>query len=70
MISPDNTTIQFPYATFRLKEHLAEVKSYEVWLRERNIKYSFVRQPQWLSYPTGINMRNEDALIFRLTFGL
>lgn len=70
MINPDNTTIQFLHAAFREKQHRADIKMYEAWLKERNIKYSFVRYPQWISYPTGINMRNEDALMFKLAFGL
>ncbi len=48
----------------------ARLKQYTDWLDERNIKYSMVRWPNWATHPTAINMRNEDALVFRLTFGL
>lgn len=70
MINPDNTTIQFSYYVFHERDHIAKLKKYVDWLKERNIKYSFVKYPQWMSHPTGINMRNEDALMFKLAFGL
>jgi hypothetical protein len=54
----------------RVKAHIAELKVYEAWLKEQNIKYSFVKYPQWAPWATGINMRNEDALMFKLRFGL
>lgn len=46
------------------------LKAYKIWLRERNIKFSLVYIPEWATYPTHINLRNEDAIAFKLRFGL
>lgn len=46
------------------------LKEYTDWLKRNNIKYSLVKSPIWINSPTAINMRNEDAIIFRLTFGI
>ena len=46
------------------------LKQLKTWLNERNIKYSMKYSPQWVMYPVAINMRKEDALIFKLTFNL
>lgn len=65
----DNTTIQIPVCNSdRRTSEL--VKIYTSWLDERNVKYSRVYQPIWNSVPTGISMRNEDAIAFKLVFGL
>lgn len=48
----------------------ARLKKYVNWLYENNIKYSLVRKPEWSTHATAINMRNEDALMFKLVFGL
>ena len=74
MIERDNTTVtiapaQPTFDSTPFDQH-KKLAIYKKWLRENNIKYSLVRSPEWNSYPTGINMRNEDALIFKLTFGL
>jgi hypothetical protein len=46
------------------------VKTLKVWLTERNIKHWFTANPPWLNTPTEITMRAEDAIIFKLVFGL
>ena len=47
------------------------LKEYKEWLNENNIKYSLVYSPVWqTSFPYAINMRNEDAIMFKLRFGL
>lgn len=48
----------------------ARLNEYVSWLYQNNIKYSLVRNPEWATHPTAINMRNEDALMFKLVFGL
>lgn len=73
MIERDNTTVKIargPDPLGRYDDVNKTVAVYRKWLKENNIKYNLVRVPEWNSYPTGINMRNEDALIFKLTFGL
>ncbi len=40
------------------------------WLKERNIKFSLVYVPLWATEPTAINMRREDATMFKLAFDL
>ena len=69
MIEPDNTTVKLPFDYIN-RQTIECLRRYEAWLNERNIKYSLVRNPIWLPYATGINMRNQDALIFKLTFNL
>jgi hypothetical protein len=38
------------------------------WLKERKIKFSLVFNPVWATDPCAINMRKEDALMFKLAF--
>jgi hypothetical protein len=68
MINPDNINIEVDI--FPVRGGNARLKEYTTWLKERNIKYSLVRDPPWISHPSSINMRNEDAIAFKLTFGL
>ena len=49
---------------------IIQLAEYKTWLNENNIKYSYVYSPQWANFPCAINMRNEDAVIFKLRFGL
>ncbi len=48
----------------------ARLKMYTDWLKERNIKYTLIKYPNWASHPSAINLRIEDALAFKLTFGI
>jgi hypothetical protein len=66
MITRDNTDIELNI--WPDKGGNARLKRYYAWLDERKIKYSMVRHPTWASYPTSINMRNEDAVAFKLAF--
>jgi hypothetical protein len=68
MINSDNTNVELNL--FPNREGDAIVKKYTDWLKERNIKFSLVKQPIWVDFPVAINMRKEDAIIFRLTFGI
>jgi 16S rRNA G527 N7-methylase RsmG len=68
MWNTDNTNIEVDIYPDRGGNE--RLKQYTTWLKERNIKYNLVRVPEWASHPSHINMRNEDALIFKLTFGL
>lgn len=52
------------------KKSETRLKEYEAWLKERNVKYTLVYVPIWDTTPASINMRNEDALIFKMVFGL
>lgn len=65
MIRRDNTDVEINVAFNR-----PLLIEYTSWLNERNIKYTFVKSPIWVDIPAAINMRNEDAIIFRLTFGI
>jgi hypothetical protein len=69
MIYTDNTNVQID----KVREdygYVERLKIYKSWLKERNIKYSLVFEPEWATFPTYINLRNEDALVFKLKFGL
>jgi len=69
MYTNDTTLINLPkFVDDRGYIHV--LKTYKAWLDERNIKYSFHYWPLWAPYPSGIRLRNEDALIFKLTFNL
>lgn len=65
MIYTDNTNVKIDVFMSD-----ALLKKYKAWLKERNIKFSLVYTPEWATYPSAINLRNEDALVFKLTFGL
>ncbi len=65
MIRRDNTDVEINVVFDRTL-----LKEYTTWLNERNIKYTLVKSPIWVEIPSAINMRNEDAIIFRLTFGI
>jgi hypothetical protein len=67
-MTSDNVIIVLDY--WPNNKGLVKIKEYGIWLRDRNIKYSWVKQPEWSAYPTHISMRKEDALLFRLTFDL
>lgn len=70
MIESDNTKINFNWELMYDRDRSDLIKKYRTWFIERNIKYSFDRFPPWLTYPTSVILRNEDALLFKLTFGL
>lgn len=69
MITPDNTRVYIP-CYLNDRKQAALIKSYKAWFRERNIKYSFCYNPAWGSSPDSVILRNEDALLFKLSFGL
>jgi len=68
MWNTDNTNVEVNI--FPDRGGLLRLRQYTTWLDERNIKYSLVRSPEWATNPSMINMRNEDALMFKLVFGL
>jgi len=73
MFERDNINIDITSVTgrhYHSRELSVILKTYATWLDERNIKYSYVREPLWAATPTAINMRSEDALMFKLVFGL
>jgi hypothetical protein len=69
MMYTDNTDVGLHIG---LSDRVAEakLKEYKFWLVDNNIKYSYVYSPQWSNFPAAINMRNEDAIMFKLRFGL
>jgi len=69
MIQSDTTTVYLLFLLF-INQRLAfiKIKEYEEWFKERNIKYSFVHVPPWHDRPSRVILRNEDALLFKLTF--
>lgn len=64
----DNIDVFIPMLHGR--EFDLRLKEYETWLRERNIKYTVVYLPLWDTVPSAINLRNEDAIIFKMVFGI
>lgn len=53
------------------RDDMLRLLEYKEWLKENNVKYSLVYLPVWSrQYPYAINMRNEDAMMFKLSFGL
>lgn len=71
MINSDTTTISITFLfDFDQRTAFIKIKEYKLWFKERNIKYSFVYDPHWHDRPSRITLRNEDALLFKLTFGL
>lgn len=67
-MSRDNTDVEVD--VYPDKWGNARLKKYVDWLCENNIKFSMVHTPLWATHATAINMRNEDALMFKLVFGL
>ena len=68
MCNRDNIDIQVDI--FPDRGGNARLKMYTDWLKERNIKYTLIKYPNWASHPSAINLRIEDALAFKLTFGI
>lgn len=66
MIRTDNTNVEI--RSFYRENH--SLKILKKWLDERQVKYSLVFSPAWDSEPSYINLRNEDAVAFKLAFGL
>jgi len=66
MYTNDSTRVYIPPAVTYDKN----LKLYKAWLKERNMKFSFVYVPEWNPYPAAIVLRNEDAVMFKLVFGL
>jgi len=53
------------------REDSIRLRQFTNWLKANNIKYSFVYWPVWdTTYPAAINMRTEDALLFKLVHNL
>lgn len=68
-IITEQFTRRFPNGDFyRIK--IIRLRQFENWLKLKNIKYSLVKKPIWNSEVTHINMRKEDAVMFKLVFGL
>jgi hypothetical protein len=65
----DNINVKIPLL-LNSKKSAVQLREYETWLKERNIKYTLVYVPIWDTAPASINMRNEDALVFKMVFGL
>lgn len=69
MINPDNVDVKIPPPVAGdMREARARLKQIENWLKSRDIKYSIVYYPVWAHFPVAINMRKEDALMFKLTY--
>jgi hypothetical protein len=51
------------------REISLRLRQFETWLKKKNIKYTLIRKPLW-GRVTEINMRTEDAVVFKLVFGL
>jgi hypothetical protein len=71
MIRSDHTKISFEFLD-RLQDRpkMEIINGYKEWFINHNIKYSFDRFPPWSPCPTSVILRKEDALLFKLTFGL
>lgn len=72
MIESDNIDVKLPIpSTYdSIREGNIHRKQLVAWLKRNNIKYSLVYNPRWSSYPTAINMRKEDALMFKIVHNL
>lgn len=70
MIKSDSTKIEFRWDLMNDRARSELIRKYKDWFIEHNIKYSFESYPAWWTYPTSVILRNEDALLFKLTFGL
>lgn len=72
MINTDNIDVKLPEPneSYGVREARIHLKQLETWLKSRNIKYSIVYYPIWAHYPVAINMRKEDALMFKLIHNL
>lgn len=71
MIKSDTITVSLTFLfDIDQRDAFIKIKEYEHWLKERNIKYSFVYVPPWHDRPSRVTLRNEDALLFKLAFGL
>jgi hypothetical protein len=67
----DNVNVKLPLSTYGSRVDSIRLRQLTNWLKKNNIKYSYVYWPVWdTSYPSAINMRTEDALIFKLVFNL
>lgn len=71
MIQTETTTVNLS-CLLVIDQHLAfiKIREYIDWFKERNIKYSFVHVPPWYDRPSRVILCNEDALLFKITFGL
>ena len=69
MYRRDNIDVYIPVSV-DYRAEITHLKELEAWLMQNNIKYSLIYEPLWSSYPRAINMRNEDATMFKLRFGL
>ena len=55
---------------FGIREAAIRLKQLRLWLDRCDIKYSLVYTPTCNYYPASINLRKEDAVIFRLVHDL
>lgn len=75
MIYTDNVDVVLKrhtlYPDIAQRMDIIRLKQLRNWLDNRNIKYSLVFEPLWArDYPYAINMRSEDALVFKLVHDL
>lgn len=71
MFYTDNVNVELKRSFYGSREDAIRLRQLTNWLRANNIKYSLVYVPEWdRSYPASINMRREDALIFKLVHDL
>jgi hypothetical protein len=68
MFWSDNTTVVFNFPPQKQRKMHQHIAVYVKWCRENNIKYTLIYDPVWNTEPMGINLRNEDALMFKLRF--
>ena len=48
----------------------AKFKEMKSWLQNNNVKYSLEFSPTWSELPCTISMSSENALAFKLRYGL
>jgi len=67
----DNIDVKLPMSVYSSREDSIRLRQLTNWLKKNNIKYSLVYWPVWdKSHPSAINMRTEDAIIFKLVHNL
>jgi hypothetical protein len=71
MYYTDNINVELKKSEYGDRVDAIRLKQFVNWLRIRKIKYSLVYKPVWnRNHPWAINMRTDDALVFKLVFGL
>ena len=71
MYQSDNIDVELVPSGNGQRDDTIRLRQLTNWLKKNNIKYSLVYFPIWQrNNPSAINMRTEDAIIFKLVHNL